>query len=699
MGNDNAKKQERDRIGKILLILYVCFLAASVVLVLRIVYLQAFYKVPERLDAECTPRALKSTIQPRRGAILASDGRLLAISIPRYDIAIDPSVQKVAFSQEKNAAELEKQWQDKAWELCKELPKYFPNKTADEWFKMILDDRNSGKKYRMIARNVEYKTKKEVESLPLFREGRNKGGIIVEEHSERVYPYGSLGRSVIGYVRTVDDETRARGLEGKFNHKLHGVSGVQWKRITDGRQRVRDNDSTFFAAEDGLDLKTTIDVDLQDFTDRALRKNIGDDMDIEGACAIIMDVRTGAIRTMVNLHRDDDGRLTETYNYAVARKANPGSVFKAATLMTCIEDGYVRSLDDVIPSNHGFFGKFEQDRHIVDYERENHATEVPILYGLSVSSNYVFRYLAVKNYGNNPEKFLDRLYTYKFGESYADFDLDGMAAPAMLKPDTPGWSGTALGSIAIGYSVEETPMHILTFYNAIANKGRMMKPYLVEGFEKNGMTVEKRGPSELVATICKKATADTLTRGLMAVTDKGGTASLRLGKAKVKVAGKTGTSRSTLTEEEAPGFGGQDHDALGRKKNNATFVGFFPAEAPEYSMIVVAYSKLSGNSFYGGTIPAQTVRDVVDKIYAIESGKQEVLHQNSRVPDMKAEAGEKPEPGIVPDVKGMGIQDAIFAIENAGYRCSYTGVGHVRTQSPAAGSKANERTTIQLTLK
>ena len=254
----------------------------------------------------------------------------------------------------------------------------------------------------------------------------------------------------------------------------------------------------------------------------------------------------------------------------------------------------------------------------MDYEREHKTDKFPVLYGVQVSSNYCFRYLAINNYERRPKKFLDRLYTYKLGEAF-DFDLDGFGKPQIPSPDDPGWTKLDLGQIAMGYSVLETPMHILTFYNALANKGRMMKPYLVEDIEENGIVTEKRGPSVLNASICTKATADTITRGLKAVTMEG--TATRLKKAKCTVAGKTGTSRAVLDN-------GKYQDDAGRKKNQGTFVGFFPAEDPQYSIICVIYSTLSHRSFYGGTIPAMVVKDVVDGVYNIDPYWQE--HLSSR---------------------------------------------------------------------
>jgi cell division protein FtsI (penicillin-binding protein 3) len=401
---------------------------------------------------------------------------------------------------------------------------------------------------------------------------------------------------------------------------------------------------------------------------------------------------------MVNLIRDTTkNELDESFNNAIGRKGEPGSVFKATTLMTVIEDGYIKSLDDKIPTNHGIIKNFPQDDHIPKYEKEHGTNEISILDGFKLSSNYVFRYLAVTNYGKRPQKFLDKLYMYKLGEAF-DFDLEGLKKPTVPSPKAPGWSGTDLGSIAIGYAVAETPLHIITFYNAIANKGKMMKPYLVEDIERNGIIEEKRGPSVLNSSICSKATADTMLRALKAVTEEG--TAKRLKYAKCEVAGKTGTSRIILDPKYTGGLEGKYEDKYGRKQNQATFVGFFPADEPKYTAIVTIYSLPTNKSFYGGTLPALTLKEIVDELYTMDTGWGKTITEKGNIP----KAGQSPEKtemtsGRVPDVMGMGLKDAIYAIENSGYECRYSGTGHVISQDLPKGTKASKGSTINIKLR
>lgn len=699
---ENANSGQRDRIGRVLYIFYIIFLIGAVVLVGQIIRVQLFFKPDPAIEAELTPPVTKDVMRPARGAILARDGRMLAISFPSYTIAMDPSVLKDEFAKDKQEGKArEQEWLGKARSLSAGLAKFFPEKTADEYYEMIRRDRENNRRYRSIGTPVDYETLQQIKELPLFNEGQYKGGLIVTQKDVRQYPYGTLARRVIGFVRDNTDASTNNyiGIEGKFNSKLHGDEGYRYTVVKDGRKRVQVFDSLSVKPVDGLDVRTTLDVDIQDLADRSLRAQIDTNRKIEGGCAVVMDVATGAIRAMVNLKRDPKtGNMEESYNYAIGRAGEPGSVFKASTIMTLLEDGCIQSLEETIPTNHGKEGTLPLDQHIYDYERQHGTNEITILRGLEMSSNYVFAHLAIQHYSKRPKDFIDKLYMYKLGEAF-DFDLDGMATPSVPSPDRDSWSNTSLGTTAYGYSVTETPLHILTFYNAIANKGKMMKPYLVEDIEKNGTVKEKLGPSILNASICSRATADTITRGLTAVVQSG--TATRLKNTKFKVAGKTGTARIVLDAQDSKTAAGRYMDEWGRKKNQATFVGFFPAEQPKYSLIVVVYSTLDRESFYGGTLPALAARDIVDGIWSMDPIWMETLEPKAAVPPMPAQSvlAEVQENPTVPDLSGLGLRDALYAVESCGMKCEYTGTGHVASQSPKAGTAPTKGGTVKITLK
>ena len=611
------KPKKRDRIGVILYLLYVLLLLASVLLIVRLAGIQLFWKPDAKIAEALTPSNTVNVIEPARGNILDSEGRLLAISCPIYQFYMDCTVLK-----DTNTPEQEQAWLDKARDLSEGLAAEFGDKTADQYFKLIRDGRAAGKKYVRLGRPVDRNAYNRIITLPLFREGRYRSGMIVEQEHIRQYPYGKLARRTIGFVRgNKSPVTNTHiGLEGKFDYVLHGQEGREWMRVTD-YGRVRNSDSAYVKAVDGKDLRITLNIDYQDIADRALREQITDEPDLEGACLVLMEVKTGAIRAMVNLVREDGtGPFEEIQNLAIGRKGEPGSVFKTVTLMSVLNDGFIKSLEETLPATSGHVaGTSINDDHIPSYAYQHKTKTITILDGFKISSNYVFATLAVKNYGidktkgrgkglEKTERFLQNIYNYKLGEAFA-FDLDGLQTPTIPSPSTRYWTDTDLGSIGFGYSTEETPLHILTFYNAIANKGRMMKPYLVEDIEKDGVVTERRGPGVLNAAVCSKAVADTITRALKAVTEEG--TAKRLKDAKCAVAGKTGTSFGTYAN-------GQYSDAMGRRKYQGTFVGFFPADDPQYSVICTVYSKPTGKQFQGGGIPARAIRTVIDKLYNID---------------------------------------------------------------------------------
>lgn len=697
-----SEGKKRDRIGVFLTFLYAVLLLASLLVVGKIIYIQVVFRPHPKIAAALTPKRQTRRLEPVRGSIVDCNGRLLAMSYPVYDIHMDCTVRKTEFSKmsdRDSAIAKEQNWLLKARSLADGLAQVVPGKSGEQYYSMIKDGRARNKKYLLIAKKVDRSTLDKIRELPLFREGANKGGLIVESHYIRKYPYGQLARRTIGFVR--DNSSMVTnthiGLEGKYDALLHGTDGTESLRQTDFGS-VRDYDSTYARAVDGRDLRTTINIDFQDLADRALREQIDTLDDIEGACLVLMEVKTGAIRAMVNLTRDPSrgNRFEEITNHAIGRKCEPGSVFKTVTLLSCLDDGYVKTLDETIPTNHGWVKgtSLKQDIHIPDWEREHGTSEISIYDGFKISSNYVLSTLAVQNYRNRTRHFIEKIYSFGLGESF-DFDLDGLLTPTIPSvPKNRELDATTLGSVGFGYATEETPLHILTFYNGIANKGKMMKPYLVEDIEKNGTVTDRRGPGILNASICSRAAADTITRALIAVTEEG--TAKRLRNAKCTVAGKTGTSFATFEN-------GQYSDAAGRRKYQGTFVGFFPAETPQYSIICCVYSKPTRHQYQGGGIPARAVLKVVNSLYDTQPFWETTLAKSASVPDMPVSYELTPDDGeptaTVPSLKGLGLKDALYLVENSGFECSYSGSGHVIRQTPAAGGTAKKGSNIHLELK
>ncbi len=700
-----------------LVIATIFFLFAGVFIVGKVVYIRWVWKPdPRCLEmSDFKLQAQKHITKPQRGNITDCRGRLLAITIPTYTVELDCGVRKDYYAKdtsinkktgEKNGVEKEREWRNGARKFAEALPGVLKDGTnAAEVKNEIFRRRDAAPGSKVprtlkIADNVDYETLQALKKLPLACEKQHIGGIIITAHFGREYPYGKLARSTIGYVRSNDEGARARGVEGSYNYALYGTEGVEWRKKVDNGAWVKDEDSTNVAARNGSDVRLTIDIDIQDIADRAVRKHIEDDENIEEACMIVMDVKTGAVKAMVNLHKGPDGKFDESLNIALTKATEPGSVFKTVGLMTELEDGKVR-LGTRIPTNHGKIENFPDDRHIVDYERNRHKTSISVLEGLEMSSNYVFTRLALDNYRNHPQEFMNRYYDYGFGTKW-DFDIKGMAPSTVPDPKSAGWTLTDLGSVAYGYSAQVTPLHTLAFYNAIANKGNLVKPYIVARISdpETGKASFTAKTESLNRSICRRSTADTLTRALRCVVTDG--TGSRLKSAKCAVAGKTGTARMRLDKSEMESARHPYQSKDGKRRNQGSFVGFFPAEDPVYSAIVVVYSRLSSGSYYGGTRPAEAFKEVVDEIYSLDPRWRETAEATGTMPAVKVSAVE-PEKATTsanaPSVIGLGLNEALYIIENSGFQCKFSGVGHVVSQSPAAGAALKKGGVVTIALK
>ena len=709
----NINGREQHRTSRTLWFLYCLFLVLSLVLLGRIVYLQLIWDPNDETIYlhHFQPRKYMHEIEPERGAIMDCNGKLLAFSTPMYNVNMDCTILKDDFAKdEKEGKEKEAAWRAEAKKMAFGIAEVLQEngKDGNWYYNLIISNRDSrsasGRKNKPIARNIDHSTLLKLQELPLFCEGQFKSGMIIRKVDTRQYPYGELARRVIGDVKVDPKDPEANrfvGIEGQYDHILHGKKGIEWMKRTD-KGMIRNVDSTSTAVEHGRDIRTTIDIDIQDIADRALRAQIQENPEVQGGCIVVMEVETGAVKAMVNLSRNSRNSMGEYFNSAIGRPAEPGSVFKTVSLLTLIEDGYVE-LETKIPSNHGIMKEYPKlrDEYIPRYESRNKTNEISIVDGFEISSNYVFRRLVKDYYGKDEKEFIDRLYEYKLAPDAYKFDLTEKGATPAYIPDPKGkgWSGTDLISVAIGYTVRQPALNIAMFYNAIANDGKMMKPYIVESIEYNGRTEKKFKPEILNGSICSKATADSVTRALKMVTLEG-TAS-KLKNAKCVVAGKTGTARIVLNKEERGGSSDPFINSNGQKKHQGTFVGFFPADNPKYTAIVTIWSGLTSQNFYGGAYPAAAFKEIVDAVWSLDTSWGEEHAQTGKVPQMKAGFIET-EKGTglpVPDLKGMGLKDAIFAIENNGYKCSYEGIGHVVKQTPAAGTEYRKGQTISIVLK
>ncbi|MCQ2158832.1 MAG: hypothetical protein MJY43_03290 [Bacteroidales bacterium] len=628
-------KGDKDKLSFLLYLAYYLLLALAAVIIVRILYLQIVWQPKDKIASKLRQPVIEKVTEPVRGNILAQDGSMLAMSYPRYQIYMDCGASAKNFEtkslslpspvRKDSIAVWEKQWKKDAEGFAEGLAKVFniQGKDAAYYRKTIWEGYDNEVRYMKLGRPIERAEYMELKKYPLIRDGRNKGGVWAETVPTRRYPYGSLARRTIGNTIETDERATYTGIDGKFNSVLHGEAGHEWLKYTDDGF-VRDYDSTFVPAKNGKDIRTTLNIDYQEIADRNLRSMVEPDHDVEAACCVLMEVKTGAIRAMVNLSRNGSSdAMGEIENICVTRLGEPGSVFKMSTLMTMLQEGYVKSLNDWTPANGGLLDgyKYEADKHVKDYIRDYHSNRVPLWYSIMVSANQPFRYLAVKYYEDRPEEFIEKVLQYKFGEA-VDLDVaEKMPQPYVPYPGKEAWSKYDLAQVAMGYAVNVTPMHILTFYNAIANRGRMMKPYLVESIEENGKEVRHLGESVLNGAICRPDVADTLMRALSYPVREKGTAPV-VRNAKCSVAGKTGTSRISM--------GGKYEADGGIFRNQGTFCGIFPAEDPQYTIICCVYSRPTRKSFYGSGIPAGAVTKIINEIYNIDPYWNETVTDNRK---------------------------------------------------------------------
>ncbi len=657
---------------------YVAILAIAVIVIARIIDLQFIHRPEDRSVVKKT--RTESVLPCTRGSILSDDGRYLAFSIPEYRMGMDcVQAKDTVFNSGIDSLA-----------IC--LSEFYKDRKPSEYKKMIVERRaeglNKGSRYLVLNRRLlTYQEMQEVSSFPILREGRSRGGRSEEKVDHRTYPYGRLGFRTLGYIKS-QDETPTIGIEGGLDSILRGTNGSRPLRLTEGNQWIDDYDREVTEPVDGIDVQTTIDIDIQDIAQNALRNTLNKNDDLHAGTVIVMEVATGEIKAMVNLEKTNGG-FDETYNYAIGRKGEPGSVFKATALTILLEDRKV-TLDTEMPAvvNWSFKGKpLPADTYLRNY------SSISVRQGFAISSNNVFRMQVGNNYGNNPQEYIDKLHALRILDSIP-LEIRGLANAGVRGPENPLWSPTDLPQIGMGYVVEVTPLHTLNFYNALANDGVMMKPHLVKNYQKDGVIIRDFPPVEL-GRVASKETAATVREAMRGViTNERGTGYRVFKGCPVEVAGKTGTSRV------AQGRRGYSA-ANGQFMHQATFVGIFPYDKPKYSMIAVVYSELTSHYFYGATWGGPVFREIAENIYAYAVDWQEPVKAGDRLPEKQdvkdVDRAQACSAGLVPDVRGLGLRDAVALLEKAGYAVDFEGKGKVVSQTPAAG--APKSTDIKLTLK
>ena len=653
------------------------------------------------------------TIVPARGQILAEDGSLLATSVPVYDLRWDAKCEGMRWDMYDAYVD----------SLCLELGQALGKQPTD--LKSKFDNAiHRGHRGALIARNIPFTAFQSLRDLPFVKLGRYKSGLVFERKENRRRPFGKLAARTVG----IDREHQRVGLERAWNDELAGVEGQQLSRKVAGNQWMPVTDEFLVDPVEGLDVVTSLDLHLQDVATNALEQQLRRH-DAAWGTVIVSEVSTGFIQAIANLTRHEVGENTieywEDFNHAIGTAVEPGSTFKLATLMACMEEGMAPT--DSVDTGDGqiyFHGKRMRDSNHKD---GGHGT-IPLTKVFEVSSNVGSALAVRETFGEQPQAFLDRLkaisVTDKTGLRYV-----GEAEPKVkTSVEDRGWTGLSLTQMAIGYEVTQTPLQTLALYNAVANNGRMMRPQLVVGLQKGSDLVKTYEPFVLNPRVCNSATLAACKDMMEAVCDPQGegTAQRLFADKPYTVAGKTGTARIATRNGYEQG------------RYRASFAGYFPSDNPRYSCIVVIADTKSG-SYYGSTIAAPVFREVADLIYATDPAFHTLsrgpLAETQSLPASKdgdrksletlyASLGMKHSEGVttdwvkvdteddeaqlqamdlqeseVPDVRGMGLRDALYLLENAGLKVDYQGMGTVKSQSIAPGTPLQkEVTTIQLRL-
>jgi len=609
------------------------------------------------------------TIYANRGSVFSADGSLLATSMSQYEIRMDAfTVDSEVF--EKNVRS-----------LSQELSKMLGNTTA-HWERKIRKARNTKNRYLFITRKLGYTEYMKIKSFPIFNKGMYKGGFIAEQSTVRAHPLNKVAERTIGY----DDYRGAPGIEGAYRKYLTGKNGLrlkqkiakgQWKPINDRNEKEPIN---------GKDIVTTLNVNIQDIAHHSLLRQL-EYYEAEHGCVVVMETKTGEVKAISNLGRSSKGKYYEKRNYAVYESHEPGSAFKLMAMVAALESGAIDT-STIVDTGKGRYRM--HGRYINDSKRGGYG-EISAARALEVSSNIAFARLIEENFGDNPEKFINSLYKMNLNDKLG-LPIKGEGAPLIPGPEHSLWSKNALPSIAYGYNLKLTPLQTLTFYNAIANNGEMVKPRFVKEIRSWNKHVESFEKEVINKAICSKETVAKIQEMLKNVVFRG--TGRKLYSEDFSMAGKTGTARVEY---------GNYEEWLKNKKYISSFTGYFPAENPKYSCIVVIHKPNTKTGFYGADVSGPVFKDIAQKIYTTNHIINEIENKKPDFESVK-NSFEKyytianKEFNSIPNVKGMAAMDAISLLENLGLKVNFSGNGKVVEQSLNEGEKLIKGATINIKL-
>lgn len=699
-------------------IVYVIICCAFLLVIFKIIKLQTVER--ERwlaLGAQSVKADI--VVKANRGNIYACDGQLMASSIPTYYVYMDLRVPAL---HEKEG----KLFKENIDSLAIGLASYFKDRTVNQYKQAITQAYNQAKgEYQLFPKRITYSDLKQIKKLPLFRLGKNKSGLITKELLKRVRPFGSLGRRTIGDIYADESKGGKNGLELFFNQQLLGTPGVSI------RHKVANHYMETVQLEpiDGMDVNTTLNVDMQDIAEKALVDSMRS-FDAMAGYAILMETKTGEIKAMVNMQQNPDKSFTENRNGAVSDLVEPGSTFKVMSLMAAIDDGRVKITDMIeTGAGHFAFGNRVMNDHNA---KTGGCGRISLAEAIHISSNIGISRAIVNAYGQDPSAFVNKLYEMKLNEPLK-LEIPGTAEPKIKHPSDKsrnGWSPTTLPWMSIGYETQIPPIYTLSYYNAIANNGKFIKPIFVKSISKNGQIIKSFETEVINEAICKPSTLKDIKEVLLGVLEgEKGTAKNVRSKF-FRIAGKTGTAQISK---------GKEGYKAGGTSHQVSFCGYFPSENPQYTMIVVIREPHKGYPS-GGKMAGSVFKSIAEQVMGLKSTLKPYnllndstytepnepylkvgyykslttvmselnlpLAQNStdwvksKTEDNKVKIEPMRVPGnVIPDVQGMGAKDAVFLAERLGLRVQLFGRGKVITQSLKAGSKVVKGNVFKLNLE
>jgi len=646
-------------------------------------------------------------VDAARGNIYSNDGSLLATSVPEYELRMDMYAGGISDS---------KLFYSKVDSLGMKLSQFFADKTPKEYSRMLRTAREDSVRYLLIKRKVNYQELKMIRTFPLYNIGKYTGGLMAIQQNKRIKPFKSLAFRTIGYKN--ENVSNGVGLEGAYGNYINGESGKRLVQRIAGGVWMPINEEDEIAPKDGADIISTIDINMQDLAQSALEKQLIAS-DADHGTVILMEVATGEIRAVANYTRVSEGVYEEKFNYAIAGSQDPGSTFKLATYMSLFEDDKVDTNTIVSTGN----GTYQVYNHTIKDTHE--IGTVTVKKAFEESSNTAAAKLVYANYKDNPAQFTDHFYKIHLNEKLG-LQIPGETKPVIKNPSFKSWSGLTLPQMAYGYEMQITPLQILSFYNAVANNGKYIAPIFVKEIRRLGNPIEQFHARVIDEKICSDKTLRKLHAMLEGVVLEG--SGKLMGSPFYKVAGKTGTAQVA--------DGNKGYKA--KKSYQASFCGYFPADKPKYSIMV----SINGpkNGYYGAVVAGPVFKEIADRIYASDTQMYNNVNDihlvgNTKSPEAKAGQSKAVKEvysalgikalyaaksdyfnsidtsngivyeeynsvkGMMPNVVGMGLKDALYLLGNAGLKTQIDGSGKVTSQSIPSGTKIGKGLLVQLALR